>query len=26
MIIKSLQIYPYPQFVQRKIQFNKNFT
>ncbi len=26
MIIKSLEIYGYGQFVQRKIEFNKNFT
>ncbi|WP_392391771.1 hypothetical protein, partial [Staphylococcus capitis] len=26
MIIKSLQIYPYPQFLQPNIHFNKPFT
>lgn len=26
MIIKSLEIYGYGQFVQRKIDFNKGFT
>ncbi len=26
MIIKSLEIYGYGQFVQSKIEFNKNFT
>ena len=26
MIIKSLEIYGYGQFVQRKIEFNRQFT